>query len=157
MQKVAYRNGTSDHLEHNENPDYWNYLLGPVTSKPEAWTNKTSLDIGCGKGRNIRNLLSISNWSFCDGIDLSGRNISHCRSAFSDVSSRFFTASGTDLHPIPDAAYDFVMSTITLQHIPVYEIRDGILRDSLRVLKPGEHFQYRWATARHCLILWGVG
>ena len=30
MQKSQYKNGTSNHEEHNENPDYWDILLGEL-------------------------------------------------------------------------------------------------------------------------------
>lgn len=137
MQKVAYRAGTSDHVEHNANPDYWTILLGPVSQDHDAWRGKSALDIGCGKGRNIRNLLSTADWHSVDGIDLSEANIASCRGEFDGERCHFWVASGVDLRPIPDASYDFVMSTITLQHIPVYSIRDSLLRDAFRVLRPG--------------------
>ena len=37
------------------------------------------------------------------------------------------------------------MSTITLQHIPVYEIRRNILGEILRVMKPGGVFSFQMA------------
>jgi ubiquinone/menaquinone biosynthesis C-methylase UbiE len=137
IQKWVYRNGTSDHLEHNANPDYWQHLLGPVKNDPTAWKGKAALDFGCGRGRNVANLLAIAEWSKVDGIDLSKRNIQSCRKRFDSQRSSFFLANGTNLDPLENEDYDFVMSTITLQHIPVYSIRDEILNDLFRVLTGG--------------------
>ena len=33
MQKSSYNVGTSNHLEHNDNPDYWDILLGDLKDK----------------------------------------------------------------------------------------------------------------------------
>ena len=41
---------------------------------------------------------------------------------------------GVTVKPLLDNFYDFVMSTIVLQHIAVYEIRKSILSDIYRVL-----------------------
>ena len=56
MQKKQYSNGTSNHSEHNSNDDYWNILLDDIKNK-DAWKDKVGLDFGCGKGRNVTNLL----------------------------------------------------------------------------------------------------
>ena len=43
MQKGQYYNGTSNHLDHNNNPDYWDVLLGDLKDS-NKWTNKIALD-----------------------------------------------------------------------------------------------------------------
>lgn len=50
---------------------------------------------------------------------------------------RLYTCNGTDLRDIPGDEYDFVMSTIVLQHIAVHEIRFNYLRELFRVMRPG--------------------
>jgi len=52
LQKNHYREGTSDHLEHNDNDDYWDILLAPICNVDNK--SKKDLDFGCGKGRNIQ-------------------------------------------------------------------------------------------------------
>ena len=47
MQKMQYASGTSNHEEHNMNPDYWNILLGDLQNK-ENWKGKVALDFACG-------------------------------------------------------------------------------------------------------------
>lgn len=143
IQKWVYRSGTSDHSEHNSNPNYWGHLLAPVLKQPDSWSGKSALDFGCGAGRNVSNLLGVAKWKNVDGIDLSKENIRRCKERFRHTASRFFVADGTSLKPISDEEYDLVISTITLQHIPVFTIRDQIMKDIHRVLKPGGIFSFQ--------------
>lgn len=140
MQKKLYRRGTSDHLEHNDNWDYWRILLGDITKN---FDGSRALDFGCGKGRNISNLLSLAKFKCIDGSDLSSENIKYCRNNFNSKSHTFFLTNGINTGETKSDYYDFVMSTITLQHIPVYQIRRNILIDILRVLKPGGLFSFQ--------------
>jgi len=43
--------------------------------------------------------------------------------------------------------YDFVMSYVVFQHIPVYSIRKKLLQEILRVLKPGGLFSIQMLFA----------
>jgi SAM-dependent methyltransferase len=140
MQHRFYVDGTSDHLEHNQNPDYWTVLLQGLSDS--EFMGGRALDFGCGKGRNIFNLRSLETFSTVDGSDLSPANIDHCEKRFDERSS-FFLTSGSDCGSPHDDYYDFVMSTITLQHIPVYSIRALILTDILRCLKPGGRLSFQ--------------
>ena len=142
MQKEQYRRGTSNHQEHNSNDDYWNVLLSDIKNKNE-WDNKVGLDFGCGKGRNVTNLLSMANWNRVDGVDISEGNIKFCNQKYAEQSSDWHLDNGVDLQNLQTDEYDFVMSTITLQHIPVYEIRKNILKEILRVMKPGSVFSFQ--------------
>ena len=136
MQKLAYATGTSDHLEHNENQDYWDILLRKIKDR-DVWVNKSALDFASGKGRNVQNLLALSDWLTVDGVDISEKNIEYCKSRFNQGRTRFYCSNGVDVSCLESNKYDFVMSTIALQHIPVYDIRRSIFKDLLRVMKPG--------------------
>lgn len=140
MQSKFYERGTSNHLEHNDNPDYWDILLSGVNR--ENYDGRRALDFACGKGRNITNLRSLADWEFVDGSDLSPVNVDYCRKAFPH-GSNFFLTSGTDSGTKSFDYYDFVMTTISLQHIPVYEIRKLLLEDILKILKPGGRFSFQ--------------
>jgi len=141
MQKAQYAKGASNHLEHNDNPDYWDILLEPL--KYDKWDNKKAPDFGCGKGRNIENLLKLAEWAYVDGVDISSGNIKYCKKTFSDSKSKFYENNGVDLKAFPSNIYDFVLSTITLQHIPVYDIRDVLLKEIFRVMAPGGLFSFQ--------------
>jgi ubiquinone/menaquinone biosynthesis C-methylase UbiE len=142
MQIMEYSNGTSNHPEHNDNPDYWDILLGDL-KKAENWNGKTALDFACGKGRNVTNMLSLANWSRVDGIDISFGNIEFCKQQYSNQLSNWYCNNGTDVSDLKDNEYDFIMSTIALQHIPVYDIRKSLITDLLRTLKPGGLFSFQ--------------
>lgn len=140
MQSRFYKSGTSDHLEHNDNKDYWGVLLESVDDT--KFRGARALDFACGKGRNVKNLLSLAQWELVDGCDLSEANINYCRANFKSC-SKFYVANGQDTGVPNSNYYDFVMTTISLQHIPVYDIRRSILWDILRVLKPGGRFSFQ--------------
>lgn len=142
MQKSAYSGGTSNHQEHNTNPDYWDILLGDLKDK-EKWNGKVALDFACGKGRNVTNMFNLCDWERVDGIDISEGNINHCKNEFSNQSSNWYCNNGVDVSELKDNEYDFIMSTIALQHIPVYDIRKSLISDLFRVLKPGGLFSFQ--------------
>ena len=142
MQKRQYDKGTGNHLEHNDNPDYWNILLGDLKNK-ELWKGKKALDFACGKGRNVTNMRNLCEWQRVDGIDLSIGNINYCKENYKNYLSNWYCNNGIDVSDLKTNEYDFVMSTIALQHIPVYDIRKSLLTDLLRVLKPQGLFSFQ--------------
>ena len=144
MQKQHYEANRCprNHLFHNENPDYWNILLGDIKDSPARWNGKRALDFGCGGGRNVLILHSLADWASADGCDISSMNI-RLSQEYLDANcidankSALFTTNGTHLDGMESDCYDFVMSAIVLQHICVHEIRFSILEDMFRVLKEG--------------------
>jgi len=142
MQKTQYANGTSNHPEHNQNPDYWDILLGDLKDK-EKWDGKVALDFACGKGRNVTNMLNLCDCTRVDGIDISEGNISHNKNEYASQNSNWYCNSGTDVSELKDNEYDFIMSTIALQHIPVYDIRKSLISDLFRTLKPNGIFSFQ--------------
>jgi len=141
MQKSVYAFGTTNHEEHNSNPDYWNILLGDLKEK-HLWEGKTALDFACGKGRNVTNMFSLCNWKRVDGVDISGANIDHCKLHYNQ-NSNWYCNNGVDVGELKSNEYDFIMSTIAIQHIPVYDIRKSLITDLLRTLKPGGIFSFQ--------------
>lgn len=145
MQRNFYdREGTTgsmnfeNHRRHNANPDYWNILVND--SSDASYKEKVGLDFGCGCGRNVQNL--ITRFKRMDGIDISPVLIEQARAnilkdGHSPESFRLYVADGVSLNGIDDNEYDFIMSTIVLQHIAVYQIRYNYFKEFLRVLKPG--------------------
>ena len=147
MQQKAYKRGTSLHLEHNDNVDYWDILLKDLKEK-DRWKGKLALDFGCGKGRNVVNMLSLCDWKRVDGIDISPGNINWCNRTL-PLHSHWYINDGVTVAILKSNEYDFIMSTIVLQHIAVYDIRRSLLTDLLRVLKPGGLFCFQMGCGAH--------
>jgi len=150
MQKHFY-DSTADimavenHRGHDSNPDYYGLLLSDVNA---SFDNKKALDFGCGIGRNVDNLLNLAGWSRVDGCDISSENIKRAEQFMGETKHEkskyaFHTTTGVDLQPLLSDEYDFVMSTIVLQHIAVYSIRYSILSDIYRVMSRGSLFSFQ--------------
>jgi ubiquinone/menaquinone biosynthesis C-methylase UbiE len=145
MQKTYYDNegitgnmNKQNHMIHNGNPDYWNILVKD-TEDPE-YRNKIGLDFACGCGRNVLNIYK--RFKRMDGVDISPELIKECEKNFDnfDVDRdryNFLTCNGVSLNVIQDNTYDFIMSTIALQHICVHDIRFNYLNEFFRVMKSG--------------------
>lgn len=142
MQKQQYAGGTNNHENHNANPDYWNILLSDLKDK-EKWNGKIALDFACGKGRNVTNMLNLCDWNRVDGVDISIGNIEYNKNEYNSQNSEWYCNNGIDVSDLKDNEYDFIMSTIALQHIPVYDIRKSLIVDLLRTLKSGGLFSFQ--------------
>jgi SAM-dependent methyltransferase len=97
------------------------------------------LDVGCGEGRHslaayLRPGVSVV------GVDLSGEDLAIARGRIDDMAPfdpqgyvRFLQGDATRL-PFPDDAFDRVICSEVLEHIPNFI---GVLEELYRVLKPG--------------------
>lgn len=116
--------------------DYETYLMKYVLPQD----NLLALDFGCGPGRNIR---TWSDWfQRIDGADISSTNLSNARIFLKDQIPEIkwpnlFLTSGPNCGDAPSQVYDFVFSTICLQHICSHSVRFSILQDMFRILVPG--------------------
>ena len=133
----------ANHSEHNDNPAYWDILLSDIKNNPQNWNSKKALDFGCGCGRNIRNLISLANWEGVDGCDISMHNAEYSKKYVEENYPKAKCATwentGYDIYPIktiegPQQKYDFIMSTITFVHIPIWKVRFNILKSMYDVL-----------------------
>ena len=147
-----------NHTQHNNNPNYWEILLGDVRSDPEAWKGKSALDFGCGCGRNLLNMSSLASWNNVDGVDISRPNIietaEFMKKNAPDIKINVFENAGTDLANIVSDSYDFVMSTIVFQHIPVYKIRRSLKKEIFRVMKSGGLFSFQMGAGGRASQPW---
>lgn len=131
----------NNHHVHNSDPEYWDILLGNIKKSPDNWVGKKALDFGCGCGRNLKNLISITNWDTVDGCDISLYNANYSKQWFEDNKGDSNTKcttwenSGSDIKPSKDEYYDFIMSHIVFQHISNYDVRYSIMVDMYRSLK----------------------
>jgi ubiquinone/menaquinone biosynthesis C-methylase UbiE len=145
MQKSYYDNegitgnmNKQNHRGHNNNPNYWSILVSDTLN--QEFKTKIGLDFGCGCGRNVINL--VNRMKRMDGVDISPELvktsiINLANMGFDSSRAQFYTCNGVSLNIFEDNIYDFIMSTIVLQHICVYEIRYNYLSDFFRILKSG--------------------
>lgn len=135
---MSGRMNKENHGHHNANPDYWNILVGDTSDS--SYKDKVGLDFGCGCGRNVQNM--VTRFKRFDGVDISPTLVSQARANIlkdgNDESTfAVYACSGVSLDVLKDNEYDFIMSTIVLQHICVHSIRVGYFREFFRVMKAG--------------------
>jgi ubiquinone/menaquinone biosynthesis C-methylase UbiE len=119
---------------HNRWPHWEKLLFRDIdTSKMIA------LEYGCGPGRNLIKFNKL--FARIDGVDISREVLNKAKlnlrsqSLYNDE-TRLIHCVGDEI-PGPGDQYDFVFSTICLQHIACYSIRFNIFKEIYRVLKPG--------------------
>jgi SAM-dependent methyltransferase len=102
---------------------------------------KRALDFGCGAGRLTQALAEI--FEEVVGLDISPTMIDQAQKLNLHGSAcRFMLNDRDDLRLFPDGHFDFVYSSITLQHIdPVYSRK--YIRELLRVLAPGGNLVFQ--------------
>jgi SAM-dependent methyltransferase len=89
------------------------------------------LDVACGEGYG--SALLARHAAKVTGVDLSPDAIAHARGEYSAVSNLEFLAASCTQMPLPDTAFDVVVSFETLEHIGTQE---EFLAEVARVLKP---------------------
>lgn len=122
--------------EHDEWLDYETFMMKYVRPEDEL----IALDFGCGPGRNIRRW---TDWfKRIDGADISKTNIANAHVFLQgqlkeEKKPNLYVTNGIDCGDAKSDTYDFVFSTVCLQHICSHSVRFQILRDIFRILKPG--------------------
>ncbi|MGY1650604.1 class I SAM-dependent methyltransferase [Geodermatophilus sp. SYSU D01119] len=100
---------------------------------PTEWDRV--LDFGCGAGRLSQALAPHAREVV--GLDVSGPMLARARELDrSGGRCRFVLAEDADLHPVPDASVDLVLTERVLQHLPPGGA-ERALAGFLRVLRPG--------------------
>ena len=129
MQKNYYENPLMSaedivgNYNFHENFPYETFLLykyGDIR-RPifDNFNDKYALDICCGEGRMVRRMNKI--FKRCDGCDISEKMLDSAR--VKTRNSLSYLTNGRDCGPACDNFYDFIFSTISMQHICVYDIR----------------------------------
>jgi len=98
------------------------------------------LDFACGPGRNL--VKYGKRFKRLDGVDISPVNIekANAYTKYHNLEPVLYVNNGVDLQVINSETYDFVMSTIALQHICVHSIRYNLMTEFHRILKPNGIF-----------------
>lgn len=123
------------YTEHNNWSDYDLFLMKYVD---DNYKDKIALDFACGPGRNI--IKYHDRFSRIDGVDISSNNIKNATHNIEKAGllvPNLYVSSGNDLGKVENDYYDFIFSTIAMQHICVHEIRFSILKSMYKALKLG--------------------
>lgn len=95
-----------------------------------------ALDFGCGVGRLSRPLAE--RFRECVGLDISEGMLKLARELNEDrPNCRFVVNAAPDLEQFESGSFDFVYSSLVLQHMPSEEIVEKYVGEFLRVLRPG--------------------
>ena len=95
---------------------------------------KRALDFGCGVGRLTEALAM--HFEHVSGVDISPAMIAHARKYHPEGGRSEYLVNETgNLRRFPDGQFDFIYSSITLQHMPARFAKQYI-REFLRVLNP---------------------
>jgi len=118
---------------HNAWPDYDRFLMRYIDA---SFRSRIALDFGCGPGRNIVKYSHL--FERLDGADIGAENLENAvqNLTFHNLPvPNLYLTSGTDLGGAADNSYDFIFSSIAMQHICVHEIRYAILESMYRALR----------------------
>lgn len=99
---------------------------------PDA--SSVALDFGCGVGRLTQALAGL--FRECWGVDISPTMIHLAQEFNRNPQCHFHLNETGDLRNLADDHFEFIYSSIVLQHIPRRHV-EGYLREFIRVLKPG--------------------
>jgi SAM-dependent methyltransferase len=95
----------------------------------------SALDFGCGLGRLTQPLAD--RFDEAVGVDIAASMVNGARNANRRGSRcRFVHNERDDLAVFDDAAFDFVLSLLVLQHMPP-RLAERYIREFVRILKPG--------------------
>ena len=135
-QEVKQESIVGSYHKHDAWTDYDRYIMRHVD---DSYKQKLALEFGCGPGRNIVRWHHL--FKQIDGCDISKKNLENARANLKyhgvPMEPAFYETSGNDLGAAPSNTYDFVYSTICMQHICVHRIRLEIMHHMYRVLRKG--------------------
>ena len=94
-----------------------------------------ALDFGCGLGRMTRAFAQY--FDECVGVDISDSMVRGAQEHNADIPGVSFVVNrASDLGRFSDSSFDFVYSTIALQHVPDRGTIEAYIREFCRVMRP---------------------
>jgi SAM-dependent methyltransferase len=109
------------------------FSVADALSRPER--RGQALDFGCGVGRLTRALCTRFEQTL--GVDISAAMVDQARRLNAGFAGcEFRVNAARDLGQLESASFDFVYSSIALQHIPTVREIEGYVTELLRVASP---------------------
>jgi SAM-dependent methyltransferase len=137
---ALYRDRFSD-AERERKDAIWQVLCADFFQKYVDADNDTVLDIACGLGEFSRHIKAKRKI----GIDLNSD-----AAALLPPEVEFHLTSAEDIAPVGSGTVDVCFSSNFLEHLPTKGVVDGVLREILRVLKPGGIYVALQPNIRFC-------
>ncbi|MDD4607356.1 MAG: class I SAM-dependent methyltransferase [Patescibacteria group bacterium] len=103
--------------------------------KKYVQSNDKILDLGCGNGRLIQVFTDL-NIDYT-GIDISANLIKLARVNYPASNYKFLVGDMTQSLPLEDKKFDAVFCIAAFQHIPDVDLRQQVLKEIKRIIKPG--------------------
>ena len=101
---------------------------------PQSW--ERALDFGCGVGRLTRAMSD--RFRECIGVDISSAMVNRATELNADKANcKFVINIDPDLRQFKSQSFDFVYSSLVLQHLPTRRMARQYIAEFLRVIKPG--------------------
>ena len=93
------------------------------------------LDFGCGVGRMTRGFSKA--FRSCTGVDVSQKMVALAEKYNADRPNCAFVTNSSPQLPFEDSTFDFVFTTLVLQHLPTREMILNFIGEFFRVVKVG--------------------
>jgi SAM-dependent methyltransferase len=113
---------------YNYNPRFWQPVIPTFQKQYKLNADSSVLDVGCGKGFMLFDMIKAIPGIDVEGIDISEYAINH---AVPEVSEHLRVANAKDL-PFNDKSFDLVISINTIHNLPIDECKQA-LREIQRV------------------------
>src|SRR3989344_4813756 len=128
----------------SRNIDIWENILKDLPNSYQKWfaeentflhkhirKNARVLEIGCGYGRSLHDILDIT--AFLTGIDHDSTAIEHTKLRFKSIPSIKIIQAKAEQTPFPDASFDYVICMTTFANFG--QKKYDVLAEMKRVLK----------------------
>jgi len=138
----------------NYHPRFWQPVVPTLREHFSLGADASLLDVGCGKGFMLHDLVEMIPGIAAKGIDISAYAIEH---AIEDMKPHLRIADARDL-PFPDKSFDVVIAINTIHNLP----RDDCgrsLREIERVARRGAFVTvdaYRTDEERERMLAWNL-
>jgi ubiquinone/menaquinone biosynthesis C-methylase UbiE len=111
-------------------------LLRPLKENFGDGKDKKILEVACGTGRMTKFMKLAFPKAGLIATDVSGPYVSVARRKAKDLSRVVFLQADASQLPFKDESFDLVYSVFLFHELPA-DVRDRVVREGLRVLKPG--------------------
>jgi len=123
-------------------------VLSQVLRLDSRLQRERALDFGCGVGRLTRAMSTY--FEKCLGVDISVQMIELAKGFNRDrPNCQFILNTSSDLQLFESGSFDFVYSSLVLQHMPSARVAFGYMDEFLRIIRPSGMVVFQLLYTRH--------